>query len=184
MRRDKSEFLTTLAAALVGLAPLPASASDLAWTNCYGLVIGEKQHTECQRCTAKGSGWRFYMSRDGSQTECRRDPQARTSPTRTPEYEKRERSRPYTPPVQRTVIPTPAAPPKIHSHPRQQSVERPAPAIKAETRQRPAPSVSAERRATSIRNSTPPRYTHERPRASSPTNRDRPRPERSTRRAE
>lgn len=156
MRCDRSKFLVALATALIGLAPETASASDLAWTNCHTLAIGGKQYTECQRCAAKGLGWRFYMSRDGSLIECRRDPQARTSPTRTPEFSKREPVRQFTPPTQRAVTPTPpsqrtvipaqvAAPPKIHTLPKPEHVAKPAPTTKpATTPERPHASSPAK----------------------------------------
>ena len=118
--------LAFLAAGLAGMGLQPASASDLSWTPCHRLEMGGKLHDLCQACTGQGTGWRFFVSRDAAQTQCRRDSQFKSGIYRQPWAEddeavrkrdterghKRDAERGHqrgAEPVRRAVAPAPAA---------------------------------------------------------------------------
>ena len=86
------QFLVAASAVLV--APFggaqPAAAAELSWTPCHRLEMARLLEM-CHACTAKGLGWRFYVSRDGALTQCSRDPQAKSGLYR-PAWEEEEQA--------------------------------------------------------------------------------------------
>jgi hypothetical protein len=128
-RRNRSMLVASLAAALAGLLFQPALASDLSWTPCHRLSIGGTLHARCEACTGQGMGWRFYVSRDSTQAQCRRDPQSKSGIYGQPrtEVDKPARKRDAGP-ARSAVAPAPVAPRQENRSyaPSNPSVARPA----------------------------------------------------------
>jgi hypothetical protein len=103
--------LAALAMALGGLLPVPLAAQDFSWTPCHQLETGGKLHEPCRACEERGSGWRFYVSRGGVQSQCRRDPHANPGNHRKPwEEDDKAVRQSIIQPVRPAVVPAPAVP--------------------------------------------------------------------------
>jgi hypothetical protein len=179
-----------LAVALAGSLPAPALAQDYSWTPCHRLEMGGKLHELCRACEGQGSGWRFYVSRSGAQTQCQRDSQANSGIYRKPwEDDAKPERRRETRQARPAYVPAPAAPqPERRSSassnsspakPASSVVDAPLPATG--TRSTRAASETREPRSPASHAAVPARRTSEYEHAAPP--KPRPRTEAENRRA-